>query len=115
MRVALAYYYSPDKASYMNSHGRRRSWLAKTVKQGLLLRRLLNIFNELTRTYKRSTYLLEEDELAEEALEPAREAFRINNKINNKECLKDMRNEHYKKYTIRAARRNCSRADRKVR
>ncbi len=77
MIMALAHYYSPSEAVYLNSHGRRRSWLTKMIKGSLLPRRLLSIFDELTRIYKRTTYLLEDGELAEEALDLAREAFRI--------------------------------------
>jgi len=83
MIMALSYYYTPEEANLLNTHGRRRSWITRMIHQGKIPYRLLSIFDELTRIYKRSTYLLENGELARRSLELAKEALE-----NIKESLK---------------------------
>ncbi len=76
--MALAYKFDPVKAPSLNSHGRRRNWLARFIyEKECVPKRLLTIFDELHRIYKRSTYLLENGDLAREALELGKEALAI--------------------------------------
>ncbi len=77
MIMALAYHYTPEEAGLLNTHGRRRSWISRMIHDGKLPYRLLQIFDELTRIYKRSTYLLENGELAKRSLKLAEEALGI--------------------------------------
>lgn len=77
MIMALAYHYTPEEASLLNTHGHRRSWISRMIHEDKLPYRLLQVFDELTRVYKRSTYLLENGELARRSLELAEEALGI--------------------------------------
>ncbi len=74
---ALAYKFAPHEAASLTSHGRRRSWLSRSISRRRIPYRLLTILDEADRVYKRGTYLLEDGELARRALELAREALDI--------------------------------------
>ncbi len=75
--MALVYKLSPSEAPLLDSHGKRRSWLTRVIRSGILPYELLSIYDELSRIYKRSTYLLENSELAREALDLAEKALEI--------------------------------------
>ena len=74
---ALAYRFAPHEAASLTSHGRRRSWLTRSISRGRIPYRLLTILDETDRIHKRGTYLLENGELARRALELAHEALDI--------------------------------------